>query len=47
MGLEDPYDGPSHLRGRGACCPTKCLKTGMLEIAFPGILGHETQTLEE
>ena len=38
---------PSFLGGPGACFPGNFLKTGTLENIFPGILGHETQTLEE
>ena len=33
--------------GPGACSPVKFLKTGTLENAFPGSLGHEAQTSEE
>ena len=33
---------PSFLGGSGGMLPGKFLKTGMLENAFPGILGHET-----
>ena len=40
--------GPSFVGCPGACCPGKFLKTGMLESAFPGILGHEAaQTFKE
>ena len=38
---------PLFLGGLGACSPEKFLETGMLENAFPGILGHETRTFEE
>ena len=38
---------PSFLGGPGACSPGKFLKTGTLENASPGILGHETRTFEE
>ena len=38
---------PSFLGGPGACSSGKFLKTGTLENAFPGILGHEAQTSEE
>ena len=37
----------SFLGGPGACSPGKFLKSGTLENAFPGILGHEAQTSEE
>ena len=37
---------PSFLGGPGPP-PGKFLKTGTLENAFPGILGHEAQTSEE
>ena len=42
-----PSLSPSFLGGPGACSPGKFLKTGTLENAFPGILGHEAQTPEE
>ena len=39
---------PTFLGGPGECSPEKFLKTGTLENAFPGIMGHETaQTFEE
>ena len=38
---------PSFLGGPGTCSPGTFLETGMLENAFPGVLGHETQTFEE
>ena len=44
MGPEDPYDALAHLGGSGGML---FLKTGTLENAFPGILGHEAQTSEE
>ena len=50
VGPEDHTMGfsPTFLGGPGECSPEKFLKTGTLENAFPGILGHETaQTFEE
>ena len=43
MGVEDP----SFLVGPVACSPGKFLETGMLENAFPGNLGHETQAFQD
>ena len=35
------------LGGSGGMLPRKILKTGTLENAFPGILGHEGQISED